>query len=193
MLGLLVWLTDMVWQSEIQFVVSLFPFFLHVDQKDQEWKQNQSVFNTNLSPLHLFIRMTPCGCHFKSSSYKNQSGSLAEAYVCNKFHKYVLLEKRIASTSLFHSSFFWARNTTTRFWPNVPRNVNSFDWLTQTSPPLSIHNTYYSLPYYRSFSRSQFAVSPDSMDGHTSCSPGCCSYRWGGERRTSVLCVSPVC
>jgi len=78
-------------------------FFL--DPLEQEWKQNQSVFNTNLIPLHLFIKMTPCGCHFKSSSNKNQSGYLAELYVCNKFHKCAITEKQMKSTSPFCSSF----------------------------------------------------------------------------------------
>lgn len=150
-LGLLVRLTDVVWQSVIQYFVSLFPFFfLHVDQRDQEWKHFQSVFNTNLIPLHLFIKMTPCGCHFKSSSNKNQSDLWQSHTHVTSFTNVLLQRNRL---SLHHYSIRLSSKSALP-WPVFDRmcRVDSFTWISQTSPPLSVHNTYYSLPYYSAFS-----------------------------------------
>lgn len=80
--------------------------------------------------------------------------------------------------------------TTTRFWPNVLRNIDYFAWISQTSPPLSVHNII--LCRTIALSLSHFAVSPDSVDGCTSCSPGCCSDRWGGETNVSSLCFTSL-
>lgn len=180
---------DSPWSN---FLSVCFPFFLHVDQRDQERKQNQSVFNTNLIPLHLFIKMTPCGCHFKSSSNKNQSDLWQSHTHVTSFTNVLLQGNRL---SLHHYSIHLSSKSALP-WPAFDRMCHITSILSPESVKhhlLSAFTIHIILCRTTALSLSQFAVSPDSVDGRTSCSPGCCSDWWGGERRASVLCVSPVC